>query len=193
MKEVFVKNVEDLAKWLNKNFSQKESVWLVHYKFSTKLSNLTRDNLVDTLLCYGWIDSVVGKVDNIRTKIRISPRRPKSIWSKVNVQKVERLVKQGKMKEAGLKLVAEAKKNGNWDKAYEGQSKMRIPDDFIKILNKKENKKASNFYKKLNKTNLYSIGFRLSQVTEPNKREVAINKIIQQLNNEIYFHKPKSL
>jgi len=191
MKEVFVKSVEELEKWLTKNGEQKESVWLVHYKFSTKLSNLTRDNLVDALLCYGWIDSVPGKVDETKTKIRISPRRPKSIWSKVNVGKVERLIKQKKMKISGLKLVSEAKADGRWGKAYEGRSKMKVPEDFLKILNKKENKKAKDFYKILNKTNLYSIGFRLSQVKDLDKREISIVKIVEQLNKGIHFHKSK--
>lgn len=163
MQEIFVKSVKELEKWLSKNYFQKESVWLVHYKFSTKLSDLTRENLVDTLLCYGWIDSVPGKVDETKTKIRISPRRPKSIWSKINVEKVEVLIKSGKIKKSGLRLVEEAKKDGRWGKAYESQSKMKVPDDFLKELDKKENIKAKKFFQTLNKTNLYPIGFRLSK------------------------------
>lgn len=188
MKVVFVKSVEDLEKWLDKNWSQQESVWLVHYKFASKLSNLTRDNLVDTLLCYGWIDSVPGKVDEVRTKIRISPRRPKSIWSKINVGKVKRLIRERKMKDSGLKLVLEAKKDGRWQKAYDSQKNMKVPEDFLKILCKKENADAMRFYKTLNKTNLFAIGFRLSQVTDLSKRGAQINKILTQLKSRVHFN-----
>jgi len=188
MRKVFVKSVEDLEKWLDKNWSQQESIWLVHYKFASKLSNLTRDNLVDTLLCYGWIDSVPGKVDEVRTKIRISPRRPKSIWSKINVGKVKRLIRERKMKDSGLKLVMEAKKDGRWQKAYDSQKNMKVPEDFLKALSKKENVDAVKFYKTLNKTNLFAIGFRLSQVTDLSKRGAQINKILTQLKNAVPFH-----
>lgn len=133
MEEIFVKNLHDLEQWLDQNSKQKSSVWLVHYKFSSGLTNLNRENLVDTLLCYGWIDSLPGKVDEVKTKIRISPRNPKSAWSQINKEKVNRLIKEGKIKTQGLEIINLAKQNGSWDK-LNNVDKLIIPEDLHKYL-----------------------------------------------------------
>lgn len=182
MQEVFVKNLKELESWLKKNFMQKESVWLVHYKFSSKLSDITRDNLVDTLLCYGWIDSTPGKVDDSKTKIRISPRRSKSIWSKINVAKVNRLIEEGKMKESGLEEVSAAKKDGRWDKAYDSPKNMKVPDDFVQQISMKGNEKALKVFMNLKKSALYPTLFKLSQINDQKKRNTLIKSIIYKYN-----------
>lgn len=118
MKEVFIKNLKELETWLRKNYKQKESVWVVHYKFASGKSDMTRSNLVDTLLRFGWIDSLPGKVDEERTKIKISPRNPKSVWSLINVEKIKRLVDEGQMHKNGLEVVRQAIENGKFLRPY---------------------------------------------------------------------------
>lgn len=124
MKTVFVESKRELWDWLKKNHTQKESVWLEHYKFSTRKTDLTRDDLVDYLLCFGWIDSLPGKADELRTKIRISPRNPKSSWSRINLEKVKSLIKENKMQKSGIEVIATAKENGSFYKITPTQKEM---------------------------------------------------------------------
>ncbi len=191
MQEVFVEDKKELWNWLKKNYSQKESVWLVHYKFASGKTDLTRDILVDYLLCFGWIDSVPNKVDEYRTKIRISPRKPGSVWSHINKEKIEKLIQTKKMQKSGLNVVEIAKEKGTWDKAYLPQSKMTVPDDFLKLLMRKENKDAYAFFKTFDKTNLYAVGYRLAIIIDPQKREKKMNAFLEQFKNKKYFHSMK--
>ncbi len=188
MQEIFVKNKEELWSWLKKNHTQTDSVWLRHYKFSSGKTDLTRDSLVDYLLCFGWIDSVPGKVDEYSTKIRISPRKPKSVWSQINKDKIEKLIDAKRMQKQGLYAVEIAKEKGTWDKAYLPQSKMRVPDDFLKLLKKKENRDAYAFFKTFDKANLYAVGYRLAVMIDRNKRDIKMEKFLEQFKNKKYFH-----
>jgi uncharacterized protein YdeI (YjbR/CyaY-like superfamily) len=124
MEEVFVKSKKELWIWLKKNYKLKESVWLVHYKLSSGKTDLTRDILVDYLLCFGWIDSLPGKVDELRTKIRISPRNPKSSWSRINLEKIERLTADGQMQKPGQEVIEIAKENGSFYKITPTQKEL---------------------------------------------------------------------
>lgn len=117
---------------------------------------------------------------------KFCPRRDKSIWSKINIGHVQRLIEAGRMKPAGLKAIDKAKENGNWEKAYDSPSKMTIPEDFLKELRK--NKKAEAFYKGLNKTNLFSIGFRLQTAKKQETREKRMKEIIEMLARGQKFH-----
>ncbi len=90
-------------------------VWAVYPKSSSGLSDLTWDALVEECLCFGWIDSLPGKVDAQRTRTYISPRKPGSGWSRRNQNLVEILVEQGRMHEAGAAVVAAAKADGSWE------------------------------------------------------------------------------
>ena len=110
----------------------------------------------------------------------------KSIWSKVNIAHIERLTKAGKMKPQGLEAVAAAKADGRWEQAYDSPSKMTVPDDFIKQLSK--NKKAHEFFKTLNKTNLYSIAFKLQTAKKPETRQKRMEVIIDMLSKGQKFH-----
>jgi uncharacterized protein YdeI (YjbR/CyaY-like superfamily) len=153
MEEVFVQNIKDLEHWLEKNVEKKESIWLVYYKFSSGLGNITRDNLVDTLLCYGWVDSLPGKVDDVRTKVRISPRNPKSAWSRINKLKVEKLIQSGKMKKQGYEVVYAAKNNGAWDKLND-VDKLVVPSDFQEYLEKNNLQNTWDSYSRSKKRGL---------------------------------------
>ncbi len=115
----------------------------------------------------------------------LSPRRKKYLVQK-NTEHIERLINEGRMKPAGLKAVEEAKADGRWEKAYDSPSKMTIPEDFLKELAK--NKKAEAMFKGLNKTNLFSIGFRLQTAKKQETREKRIKEIIEMLAKGEKFH-----
>ena len=87
-------------------------------------------------MCYGWIDGQKGSFDEQYFLQKFTPRRPKSIWSKINVEKVERLIASGEMKPSRLKAVEAAKQDGRWDAAYASQKNIEVPADFQSALNK---------------------------------------------------------
>jgi uncharacterized protein YdeI (YjbR/CyaY-like superfamily) len=186
-KSLPVMSFEDSNKfyeWLRQNQTQTTGFWLRYYKVNSDIKSIKHPDAVDIALCWGWIDGLINKYDEISYLVRFTPRGKKSIWSKVNVAKVEKLIESGLMQPAGLKLVNEAKLDGRWELAYKGQSTMEVPDDFV--LEIKKNKKAYEKFKTFKKSELYSIGFALSQIIDKNKRikkiESLIEKIILTLN-----------
>jgi uncharacterized protein YdeI (YjbR/CyaY-like superfamily) len=162
--------------WLKVNHTQTTGFWLRYYKVNTTIKSIKHPDAVDMALCWGWIDGLINKYDDKSYLVRFTPRGKKSIWSKVNVNKVAKLVESGLMQSAGLKLVNEAKEDGRWDKAYEGQAKMEVPHDFIEAIQK--NKEAYSYFLTLKKSSVYIIGFTLSQITDKDKRIKKINSFI---------------
>ena len=180
------KTPEAFEKWLAKNHSQTNGISLRFFKKETGIKSLTYKEAVDEALCYGWIDGRANKFDEESWIQKFTPRRTKSIWSKRNVDNIERLTALGKMKPAGLEEVAKAKADGRWDQAYDAPKDMTLPDDFIKALAK--NKKAKAFFETLNKTNKYAIGWRLQTAKKPETKEKRIKAIIEMLSKEEKFH-----
>lgn len=172
--------------WLSKNYAASNGIWLKLFKKDSGRKTVTYAEALDVALCFGWIDGVKQAHDQQSWLQKFCPRGAKSIWSKKNIEHIERLIKEGKMKTAGLKVVEEAKKNGRWEKAYDAQSKMTIPDDFLKELSK--NKKAVAFFGTLNRANLFSIAFRLQTAKKTETREKRMKLILAMLANEEKFH-----
>lgn len=177
---------EEFYDWLSVNHANDSPFWLRYFKKASNIPSIVHTEAVDAALCWGWIDGLLNKFDEVSYVVRFTQRRPKSMWSKINVEKVHKLIEQGLMQPHGLKHVESAKKDGRWDRAYEPASKMKIPDDFIDRL--KKIPAAYEFYKTLNKANIFAIGFRLSTTADPAKREQKIIKIIEMLEKEQKFH-----
>lgn len=167
--------------WLQKNHKSSIGIWIKIFKKESGKKTITYPEALDVALCYGWIDSQKQSFDNQAWLQKFSPRKAKSIWSKINIGHVERLINEGKMKPEGLDAVEKAKADGRWEKAYDSPSKMSVPEDFLNELRK--NKKATEFYKGLNKSYLYSIAFRLHTAKKEETREKRIKEIITKLAN----------
>jgi uncharacterized protein YdeI (YjbR/CyaY-like superfamily) len=105
---------QDLRRWLEENHHLKPAVWLVLYKKKASGTTISWSELVDEALCFGWIDSVRRPIDNEKFMRFLSPRKPKGTWSKVNRGKINQLISQGLMTNAGLKVIEKAKQNGSW-------------------------------------------------------------------------------
>jgi uncharacterized protein YdeI (YjbR/CyaY-like superfamily) len=88
------------------------------YKKASGIATVAYTDAVDVLLCWGWIDGLTNKYDDVSYVIRCTPRRPKSVWSKINVAKVGRLIAENRMQSVGLAYIEHAKQNGKWDAAY---------------------------------------------------------------------------
>jgi uncharacterized protein YdeI (YjbR/CyaY-like superfamily) len=123
-------SADELANWLRENHETSPGLWVVTHKKSSGKPAPTYDEIVRTALCWGWVDSVPGKVDELRSKLYVSPRKPKSAWSKPNKERVEQLIAAGLMQPAGLAKVAEAKANGMWNLIDAAQN-AEIPNDLV--------------------------------------------------------------
>jgi uncharacterized protein YdeI (YjbR/CyaY-like superfamily) len=182
----FFETSKEWKDWLHKNHASAKGVWLRFYKKASGVPSLDHAKTLEVALCYGWIDGQANSYDEQSYLQRYSPRRPKSLWSKKNIDNVTRLVAEGKMKPAGMKEIEAAKADGRWEAAYDSPKNMQIPEDFLKLLAK--NPKAKKFYQTLNKTNLFSIGWRLQTAKKPETREKRMKVIIEMLAKGEKFH-----
>jgi uncharacterized protein YdeI (YjbR/CyaY-like superfamily) len=114
--EIFFANRSELRNWLAKNFAKPEGIWALHYKKSSGLGDLSWEAIVEECLCFGWIDSLPGKVDETKTKIYISPRKTNSGWSRRNKALLIDLQKSGLIEKPGLEAIERAKANGSWER-----------------------------------------------------------------------------
>jgi uncharacterized protein YdeI (YjbR/CyaY-like superfamily) len=176
----------ELRAWLAKNHSRSEGILLGIYKKDAGTVGVSYAEALDQALCYGWIDGPKLPGDKQFWLQTFTPRRPKSGWSKKNTGHAERLIKSGEMTAAGLKEVEAARSDGRWQAAYDSFSNAAIPDDFLKELAR--NKKAKAFFATLNKTNLYSIAYRLQTARKPETREKRMQAIIEKLARREKFH-----
>lgn len=143
----YFRNRSQWRRWLQRNHDVKDEVLLIYYKKHTGKSSVTHAEAVEEALCFGWIDSRVNRLDDERYMQRYTPRKRRSVWSKINKDAAERMIREGKMTPAGMKKIIEAKKDGRWAKAYTSRKRMRMPSDLKKALtsNKKAWKNFSNF------------------------------------------------
>lgn len=166
--------------WLAKNHRSSAGIWLRIYKKDSGVATVTYAEALDQALCYGWIDGQKQPGDQQSWLQKFTPRRPNSGWSKNNTKHAERLIKSGAMTAAGLKEVEGAKADGRWQTAYDAFGSSAVPDDFVKELGR--NKKAKAFFATLNKTNLYSIVYRLQTAKKPETRAKRMQAIIAKLS-----------
>ncbi len=118
MKPTFFATPDIFRTWLANHHATEKELWIGFWKKASGKSGMTYDRALDEALCYGWIDGLVKKYDEVSYMQRFTPRRPKSVWSKINTGHVKRLIKEGKMTDSGLAAVASAKRDGRWANAY---------------------------------------------------------------------------
>ncbi|MHC4184168.1 MAG: YdeI/OmpD-associated family protein [Planctomycetota bacterium] len=120
--------------WLTINHAATNEAWLVHYKKYVNKVGISYDDALEEALCFGWIDGKMHSIDEEKYKIRYSPRMGRSVWSKLNKEKAEKLIRAGKMTIAGLSKIEETKKNGYWDIAYTNRKTEELPLDLRDML-----------------------------------------------------------
>lgn len=124
----YPKNRREWRRWLEKNHATTDGIWLVFYKKHTGQPTLTYDESVEEALCFGWIDSKPAKLDDERHLLWFTKRKPKSVWSKLNKSRLERLLEAGLVAPAGLESIRLAKENGSWTSIDEAEA-ATVPDD----------------------------------------------------------------
>lgn len=165
--------------WLAKQHDKSAGVWLKLAKKDSGIPSVTYDEALEVALCYGWIDGQKKALDNKYWLQKFTPRGPKSIWSKINTEKAEKLIASGEMKPAGLKAIAAARADGRWETAYSSQKNMSVPDDFEAALD--GNRKAKAFFATLNSANRYAILFRIQTAKKTETRARRIQQFVEML------------
>ncbi len=177
---------KELTKWLTKHHEVSMGIWLRLFKKASGIATVTYAEALDVALCYGWIDGQKKSYDSDSFLQRFTPRRAKSIWSKINREHIARLEKLGKIRAAGIKQVEAAKADGRWEQAYDSPRNMIVPPDFLIELSK--HKKAEAFFKTLNKTNTYAIVWRLQTAKKPETKNKRMKAILEMLKMGEKFH-----
>ncbi len=180
------KSGAEWERWLSRNHSRSSGIWMRMFRKHYTAKFIKGAEALDVALCYGWITGQARPYDKDSCLWRFCPRRPRSIWSKVNTAHAERLIREGRMKPSGLRQIEEAKADGRWARAYSPPSTAVLPKDFITAVGR--NKKAKEFLKTLNRSNRYSIIFRIENAKSPEKRREKIRSIVKMLGEGKAFH-----
>ncbi len=177
---------DDLDAWLRANHDRASELWVRIYKKSSGTPSVDWNDCVLAALTWGWIDGHKRSLDAASFLQRLTPRRPKSSWSKRNQAHAERLIAEGRMQPGGLAQVKAAKADGRWERAYAGSATMVMPDDFLAAL--KKDRAALKFYQTLDRANLYAIYHRLVTASRAQTRAGRITAIVARLARGEVFH-----
>ncbi len=173
-------------KWLAKHHQTEAGVWARLAKAASGIPSMTYAEALEEALCFGWIDGQ-KKSDNADYWLqKFTPRGRKSIWSKINREKVLALIESGRMQPAGLLEMERAKSDGRWESAYDSQSNATVPADLEDAL--KANQRAARFFKTLAGSNRYAILFRIHHAKKPETRARKIAEIVAMLERGETFH-----
>jgi uncharacterized protein YdeI (YjbR/CyaY-like superfamily) len=172
--------------WLAGHHQTSSGLWLKIAKKGSATPTVSYAEAIDGALCYGWIDGQKGKLDDEYWLQRFTPRKPRSRWSKINREKAERLIAEGRMQPAGLREVEAARADGRWDAAYEGQATATVPPDLARELDL--NPVAKEFFGTLNSVNRYAILYRIQDAKRPQTRADRIAKYVAMLNEHKTIH-----
>ena len=174
------------ATWLAENHTTSTGLWLQLAKKASGLTSVSYAEALDVALCYGWIDGQKQSYDEDSWLQKFTPRGTKSIWSKINREKVAQLIERGLMQPTGIAAVESAKQDGRWDAAYDSARTMTVPDDFQAALD--QSAPAAAFFATLNSANRYAILWRIQTAKKAETRTKRIEQFIQMLENKEKLH-----
>jgi uncharacterized protein YdeI (YjbR/CyaY-like superfamily) len=172
--------------WLEGNHAGSDGVWIKIAKRETGIDSVRYPEVLDTALCFGWIDARREALDDKYFLQRFTPRRPRSRWSRINREKVERLITVGRLRPAGLAEAERAKADGRWEAAYAGQRSISIPEDLQRELDTRPQAKA--FFAELSSQNRYAILYRLQDAKKPETRARRLAKFVAMLEAREKIH-----
>lgn len=165
--------------WLAEHHAQPTGVWLVLHKKGGTVTELTYVQAVEEALCFGWIDGQGRRRDEHSSFQRMTPRRARSVWSAVNVERVAQLERDGRMHDAGRAQVAAAQADGRWDAAYRGPASIEVPDDLAQALDAVPAARA--WFDVLTSANRFSVLHRIGQAKRPETRARRIATFVADL------------
>ena len=168
-----------LEAWIDEHGEDSDGIWLKFAKKDSGIESVVYAEAVEIALSYGWIDGQAKRHDDHHYLQRFTPRRPRSKWSKINREKAERLMAEGRMRPAGLREVERAKEDGRWDEAYDSPSTATVPDDFRAALDAEP--AAAEFFASLGSTRRYSFLYRITDAKRPETRAKRIAEYVELL------------
>lgn len=172
----YFKNAAEWQNWLHENHATSKGIYLIFYKVDSPFESMRWEEAVQVAICYGWIDSTVKKIDDHKRKQSFSPRKDKSVWSKLNKTYIEKLILENKMHESGLLKIETAKKNGSWI-SLDHVEDLIIPTDLEMAFQK--NSLAFENYKNFSPSYRKSFLYWLNQAKREETRNNRITEIVE--------------
>jgi uncharacterized protein YdeI (YjbR/CyaY-like superfamily) len=180
MKKIYVKDRAEWREWLSANHDKEAEVWLIYYKLEARKPSIEYEASVEEALCFGWVDSIIKKLDETKYARKFTPRKADSVWSESNKKRVGRLIKAGLMTAHGLRKVEAAKRNGRWDESVQKpELTFAMPPEFREALAK--NKAAKENFDKLAPTYQKPFIGWIEFAKRPETREKRIKESIRLL------------
>ncbi|HZS09660.1 MAG TPA: YdeI/OmpD-associated family protein [Blastocatellia bacterium] len=183
---ILFRRQKDWAVWLDKNHARSSGLWLRLAKKASGVESVSYAEALEVALCYGWIDGLKKSYDETSWLQKFTPRGARSMWSKINREKAEELIKSGRMKPAGLKAIENARQNRRWETAYDSYRTATVPDDFQAELDR--NRRAKAFFATLDRTNRYAVLFRIQTARNAETRAKRIEQFILMLEKHEKLH-----
>ncbi|MEV4685597.1 YdeI/OmpD-associated family protein [Streptomyces kurssanovii] len=172
----------ELEAWLEEHHGTAPGLWVELAKKGSGVPSPSAGDVNDAALCYGWITGLRRSRDDVRYLQKITPRRPRSTWSQVNVKRVEELTAAGRMREAGLAEVAAAEADGRWEAAYASQRDAEVPPDLTAAL--RENPRAREAFESLGRTERYQIVLGLLKARTDRTRKARLERTLATLTSD---------
>jgi uncharacterized protein YdeI (YjbR/CyaY-like superfamily) len=172
--------------WLEANSATAPGLYVKIAKKGAGEPSLSQAEMVESLLCFGWIDGRVQRYDDACFLTRVTPRRPRSVWSRRNVEKVTELAAAGRMRPAGTAAVEAARADGRWERAYAGPATIMVPDDLAAVL--ASDPVAQREFDSLNSANRYAVLWRVQTAATPETRADRIASLVRMLAEGRRFH-----
>jgi uncharacterized protein YdeI (YjbR/CyaY-like superfamily) len=165
--------------WLAAQPPDSAGLWLRIVRKGCAEPGVSYADALDAALCHGWIDGQKASLDDDYWLQRFTPRKPGSRWSKINTERAEKLIAEGRVRPAGLREVVAARADGRWQAAYDGQRSMSVPDDLQLELDRDD--AAAEFFATLSAANRYAILYRIGDARRPETRARRIAKYVAML------------
>ncbi len=172
----------ELEAWLEEHHLTHAGIWLLLAKKDTGVVSVSYVEAVELGLCFGWIDGQARRIDEVHYAVRFTPRRARSVWSKRNVERVERLTAASRMRPAGLAKVAAAQADGRWAAAYDGSVAIAVPPDLQVALDADPDRAAT--FAALKAAERYAILYGLQTAVKPETRARRLARCLDGLASE---------
>jgi uncharacterized protein YdeI (YjbR/CyaY-like superfamily) len=179
-------STEAWEEWLAAHHADSPGLWLKIAKKGSAGQSVSYSDALDVALCYGWIDGQKGRHDDDYWLQRFTPRKPGGNWSKINTERAAALIASSRMRPAGLREIEQAQADGRWERAYQSQSRITVPDDLASAL--EANPRAREFFATLDGTNRYAVLYRITSAKRPETRAKRIDTFVAMLSEHKKIH-----
>ena len=176
---LFFSTPVELEAWIDEHGEESDGIWLKFAKKDSGIESVVYAEAVEIALSHGWIDGQAKRLDDDHYLQRFTPRRSRSKWSRINREKAERLIAEGRMRAGGLREIERAKEDGRWEDAYDSPSTATVPDDFQAALDAEP--AAAEFFASLGSTKRYSFLYRITDAKRPETRAKRIAEYVELL------------